>query len=321
MPADPLVSVVLSVNRDRGRLDATMRSVLEQYCTDFELIVVNDAAPPDVRTRLDHWCREDRRVRVVENAANLGLTRSLNRGLDRARGRYIARIDEGDLWLPEKLAAQIRRLEAAPDVAIIGTRYRNYQDGDPRGTSGTCLPLEDHEIRRWLFVGRTPLIHPSIVFRRGLARYNDGARTSQDFELYLRLSLIGRLNNLPDELLLSYTPADAVSVRNEHVQFFNHVQMHRAFMQALTGRSSRETFIAAGTDFDRIRKRSRLHASYVEVALRTLRALPKRSMTRRVLRNLLVPEFFIYYVQTRSAPYRLRRTFESYLDGASPLRP
>ena len=316
----PIVSVILSVNRDRGRLDATLSSVLEQSYEDIELIVVNDAAPADVRMTLDRRRAVDRRIKVIANDSNLGLTRSLNRGLACATGRYIARIDEGDLWLPGKLRAQVAFLEGAPEYMIVGTQYRAYWNEMPEGRSGTRLPIDDAEIRRWLFVGRTPLIHPSILFRSGLVRYNDGARTSQDFELYLRLSLVGKLRNLADELLMSYTPVDAVSVNHEDLQFTNHVHMHRTFMRVLSGDENREEFIREGANFERLAPRGRVHAGYMRVTLRAMRRLPKRSLRRRILRNLLMPEFLVYYVRTRSAPYRMTRTYASYLDEQGTVR-
>jgi glycosyltransferase involved in cell wall biosynthesis len=315
---EPIVSVLLSVNRNRGGLKATMESVLSQSFARLELIVINDAAPPDVRDTLVELQARDARIRLLENGDNLGLTRSLNRGLGAARGRYIARVDEGDLWLPGKLEMQVSFLDARPVHVLVGTRYRNYSERTPEGRNGTALPIEDRQIRRWLFAGLTPIIHPSIVFRRGLVSYNPDASTSQDFDLFLRLSLIGKLHNLPEELLLSYTPADAVSVTHEDLQFWNHVHMHKQFLDALRGRSSRTAFVDNGTDFTQAQPRGRVRAGYVRFVLQVLRRLPRRGLARRVLRNALVPDYLIYYIRARSAPYRLRRTFFSYANDRFP---
>jgi glycosyltransferase involved in cell wall biosynthesis len=324
--AEPLVSVLLAVNRDRGRLDATLDSVLSQSFHEIELIVVNDAGPPELREKLDAARDKDARVTVIHNAANLGLTRSLDRAVEQARGTYIARIDEGDVWLPGKMTMQVEFLETRPEYVLVGTQYRNYSAGDPAGRSGTRFPTEDRDIRRWLFAGLTPIIHPSIVFRRGRVAYNREARMSQDFDLFLRLSLIGRLHNLPDELLLSYTPTEAVSVTHEDLQFHNHVQIHRQFIEALQGRRSIAEYVDRGTDYSEVRPRSPLRAAYMRSVLLLMRRLRRRGLTRRILRNVLIPEFLHNYLQARSAPYRLKGTYlryvagEHFVDGARPSR-
>jgi glycosyltransferase involved in cell wall biosynthesis len=312
---DPTVSVLLSVHKDRGHLQRTLDSVLTQSYRDLELIVVDDGAPPSVRQLLRRRRAADGRVQVVVNPRNLGLTRSLNRGLERAAGRYIARIDEGDLWLPGKLQAQVEFLDARSEYVLVGAQYRNYSEGDLEGRSGTRLPGTNTEIRRWLFRGLTPVIHPSIVFRRGLLSYNPDASTSQDFDLYLRLSLLGKLHNLADELLLSYTPSvDLISVDHEDLQFANHVRMHREFLDVLRGRADRRLFVERGTDFQRRGGPGPIRARYTRRALTALGRLPRRSMRRRVLRNLLIPDFLVYYVIARSSPYRLPGIFRAYLE-------
>jgi glycosyltransferase involved in cell wall biosynthesis len=318
---EPMVSVLLSVNRDRGRLDATLRSVLSQSFDGFELIIVNDAGPSALGARLAAASAADVRIRLLENEVNQGLTRSLNRALARAGGRYVARIDEGDIWLPGKLEHQVRFLEDNPTHVLVGTRYRNYTDDDLAGRCGTTLPVEDQAIRRWLFAGLNPLIHPSIVFRRGPVSYSDAAATSQDFELFLRLSLVGRLHNLPNELVLCYRPRGAVSVASEHVQFFTHAEMHRQFLDVLRGRRDARAYVLDGTDFSNRGPLADVRFAYMQRCLRLLAPLPKRSLGRRLLRNLLIPDFPIYYAISRSAPYRLRKAFRSYKQHERPVRP
>ena len=93
MPRDsspPTVSVVLSTYNDDQFLLQAIESVLGQTLGDFELIVVDDGSTDSTAELLDSV--DDRRLRVLRNPRNIGLTRSLNRGLEAARGHYIARL-------------------------------------------------------------------------------------------------------------------------------------------------------------------------------------------------------------------------------------
>lgn len=113
------MSVVLAARDAAATIDEAARSVLGQTVVDLELVVVDDGSADgtaDVLARLD-----DDRLRVVRNDSSLGLAGALNVGLDAARGRYIARMDADDLALPEWLEHVLGRIEAAPEVAVVGT--------------------------------------------------------------------------------------------------------------------------------------------------------------------------------------------------------
>ncbi|MGH3066396.1 MAG: glycosyltransferase family 2 protein, partial [Gaiellaceae bacterium] len=119
MPTAPLVSVLLAVHDGELYLRAALESALRQTIDDLELIVVDDAstdATPDVVAQI-----ADSRLRVLRNDEQLGLARSLNRGLDEARGRYVVRLDADDVALPRRLERQLARIRATPGTVILGT--------------------------------------------------------------------------------------------------------------------------------------------------------------------------------------------------------
>ena len=98
-----------------------VRSVLGQTYKDFELLVIDDCSTDGTAAELERVADGDDRLRIVRNDENVGLTRSLNRGLDEARGEYVARHDADDRSAPERLARQVAYLNANPDVAVVGT--------------------------------------------------------------------------------------------------------------------------------------------------------------------------------------------------------
>ena len=101
MPTAPLVSVLLAVHNGEPYLRTAIESVLRQTVTDLELLVVDDGstdATPSVLAGIG-----DERLRVLRTAERQGLARSLNRGLDDARGKFVARLDADDVALPARI--------------------------------------------------------------------------------------------------------------------------------------------------------------------------------------------------------------------------
>lgn len=294
----PVVSVIMSVNKDRGNLQRSIDSVLDQTYQDFEFIIIDDASPDDELTKLKQIAGNDHRLKIYTNSNNLGLTKSLNKGVKKAQGTYIARIDEGDLWKPEKLERQVDFLETHPDYVLVGCRYNTYSD-EEGAHSPTKLPGNDKEIRKWLVKGLTPFTHPAILFRNQI-NYNVDATTSQDFELYLRLYFEGKLYNLKDELVSILISKKSITRKFESVQFYNHFNMHQMFLKHYlnnNGNSISESF--GCLNYDNILKKQQFRLWYMERILSILENLKRRSFMRRVLKNILIPDILIYNVKRK----------------------
>src|SRR5690554_5426196 len=102
-----IVSVIMSVfNRPWG-IKETVNSVLNQSFSDFEFIIVDDGSSEPTAQLLDEIAGRDPRIKLLRNQANVGLTRSLNRALEIARGEFVARIDAGSTWAAHKLEKQL----------------------------------------------------------------------------------------------------------------------------------------------------------------------------------------------------------------------
>ena len=128
--SEPRVTVLMTVYNGAAYVRSAVDSVLAQTYADFELLVIDDASTDgsgDVVRAVG-----DARIRVVPNAANLGLTTSLNTGLALARGELVARHDADDLSRPERLATQVALLDTRPEVSLVGSWYQKI---DPAGES------------------------------------------------------------------------------------------------------------------------------------------------------------------------------------------
>lgn len=296
----------MSVYKDRGRLAETVESVLKQSFEDFEFIIVDDGSGDDTYKKLLRFSALDKRVKIFKNEVNVGLTKSLYKGVSLSNSKYIARIDEGDVWVQEKLNKQVRFLESNPDFVIVGSQYFNFDESGQK-FGATKLPQENRDVKKWLIGGKTPMTHPTIVFRNGLINYNSDATTSQDFELYLRLAFMGKMANLPDQLVGVLRPADAISSKKRHVQFFNHLIMHSQFIDSIRD-NTHDDFSESGVDFTKKPLLMDARSIYMAKALAFLDFFG--SKVSRVIKYFLVPDFIIYKIFKKKSLLRFSGFFE-----------
>lgn len=198
----PAISVILAVHNGGPLLDEAIHSILAQTFTDFELLVIDDGSTDDSYNRAAAF--KDSRIRILRNETNIGLTRSLNRGLAEARGEFVARQDADDISLPGRFAAQVEFLRANRFVVLVGTSaIRINPKGGRIGTND--LPTT-HEAIRWASLVDNPFLHTSVMFRRAVVQelggYDEEFSVCQDYALWNKLAAKHRVANLPDRLVM-----------------------------------------------------------------------------------------------------------------------
>jgi glycosyltransferase involved in cell wall biosynthesis len=186
------VSVLMPVRDAEGTLPAALESLLAQTDPDWELLAVDDGSSDGSREVLAASARRDPRVRVLA-AARRGLVGALETGLAAARAPVVARMDADDVSAPERLALQRRHLETRPGVGVVGARVEF--GGDPVRQAGYARHvawtngLLSHEAIALACFVESPLVHPSVAFRRELVDRLGGYRGGafpEDYELWLR---------------------------------------------------------------------------------------------------------------------------------------
>lgn len=109
----PLVTVITPAYNAERFIKETMDSVLAQSISDWEMIVLDDGSTDATREIVAAYMRTDPRIRLVVNEKNMGVARTRNRGIEMARGQYVAFLDSDDVWLPEKLEFQLAKMADA----------------------------------------------------------------------------------------------------------------------------------------------------------------------------------------------------------------
>lgn len=195
---NPVVSVLVGVYNEEKYIEASLQSLLDQTFGDFEVIVVDDCSTDSSVEIVQLF--DDPRVRLLENEENIGLTKSLNRALDAAEGRYVARQDADDLSYPSRLEREVAYLESHEDVALVGTgAYLIDGDGEIRQERTVLETVSFDDL-----VAKNHIIHGSILARtdvfESVGRYDDLFRYSQDLDMWLRIAEEHEIRNIPEPL-------------------------------------------------------------------------------------------------------------------------
>ena len=187
----PEVSVVIPTRDREPWLLQALRSVLAQREVSLEVVVVDDGS--DDGTRSSVAALADPRVRLLANGASLGVAAARNRGVAAATGRWIAFLDDDDLWAPDKLRLQ---LSAARDAGL-GWVYAGAVsvDASLRIVSRGAPPSPERVLRDLPFRNTVPAGASNVVVRRELvdaaAPFDAKLRHMADWDLWIRLGLEG----------------------------------------------------------------------------------------------------------------------------------
>lgn len=223
----PIVSVLMSAyNAEDFLLDA-VDSILFQSLEDFEFLIINDGSSDATGKILDELT--DPRIRVFHQD-NIGLTRSLNRGLAQAKGKYVARIDADDFSAPNRLEQQVLQLEANPSLGLLGTCWYEADLGT-RTLQIRRRPSQHREIQRRLVLAGATFHHSSVVVPQRIFEtigpYNEAYRQGQDYDLWIRIAAQFDVAICPDLLTATRIGEGNVSVRQRgHLANF---MMHHKF--------------------------------------------------------------------------------------------
>ena len=204
----PLVSVVVPSFDNARFIGAAIDSVLAQTLDDLELIVIDDGSGDDsvplVRERLEQVPAGGPAWRLVARE-NRGIARTLNEGLELARGRYFAYLDSDDLWQPTRLERQVEAMQRAGPAAVACFSDGWIIDAGGRriGRFGRHFPYRGGDIYRDLFLVRFMPSSPTSLFvRRRLEEAGsfDERRSKVDYDAWLRVARLGPVAYVPEPL-------------------------------------------------------------------------------------------------------------------------
>ena len=198
---NPVVSVILpTYNWKSERLSESIDSVLNQTFKDFELIIINDASTNDIEKTILEYVKKDKRIVYLKNEKNLQLTRTLNKWIEHAKWKYIARIDDDDIRMgKDKLEKQIKYMESNLDCWLCWAGEIINIDESWKTINKMQTRLSDDEIRNNILQANQ-FAHSSIMVRKSILGeewvYDPKFNKAEDYELWCRIGIRCKFANL-----------------------------------------------------------------------------------------------------------------------------
>lgn len=226
---DPVVSVIIPVYNGTKYLAETLESVISQTFRDWEVIAVNDGSSDESEIILEKYASKyPFRIRYL-TVQNGGVSRARNTGVSQARGKYVAFLDQDDLWTPEKLERQVEQLENNPELGVsftneslidesgFITRFKRFHLGGPnRGFVFDTLIFDN-------FIPVSSLMmHKDIFLQTG--GFSPEFALSEDFDFLLRITRKYPVDFI-DAPLLQY---------REHSESGTHINIDRITRESMT---------------------------------------------------------------------------------------
>ena len=200
MPETSIITGVYNVEHCTS-FPKAMDSILHQTYTNFEWILCDDGSTDATWELLCSYAEKDNRIRLLKNKYNLGLAASLNRCLEQAEGKFIARQDADDYSTEERLEKQIAYLKNHPETDLLGCQSFLFDEQGVWGKEKFPVRVTNQD-----FLFCSPYKHGAVVFRREVLERTGGyrvakeTRRAEDYDLFMTIQTFGKGENLPENL-------------------------------------------------------------------------------------------------------------------------
>lgn len=213
--ASPSISILLPVYNGAEFVRSAIDSLLAQTFTDFELIVLNDGSADNSQEIIDSYS-DSRIVRVCHD--NMGLHRTLNKGIALAKGKYICRMDQDDISAPDRLEIQKNFLDSNSDVGLVGSTSWLVIIGETTKRV-VGYAFDDYEIK-WFLLFDNPMVHSSVMFKKDILELSGGYAEdrkynyAEDYDLWSRMAIHTKIYNIDSPLVTRIEMPDGMSYAN-----------------------------------------------------------------------------------------------------------
>lgn len=227
MKQEPLVSIITPLYNSEKFIKETLESVLNQTYKNWEMIIVDDCSSDRSVEIVEKYQQKDERIKLLKNKKNLGGAGARNRGIESARGKYIAFLDSDDLWKNNKLEKQIIFMEKNN----VLFSYSNYER---IGENGERLNIYSKIINKITY---KELLYQNIIGCL-TAVYNveklgkifmPNIRTGQDYALWLEILKKAEIAYGINENLAYYRVRKGSLSKNKVRKIKNLYKMYRVY--------------------------------------------------------------------------------------------
>lgn len=216
----PKISVIMPVyNTQESFLREAIESILNQTYCDFEFLIIDDGSVNNAADVIHSY--NDDRIKYIKNEKNLGIIKTLNKGLELMQGEYIARIDSDDVALAERFEKQVKFLDENPNISILCSRFQWF----PKDRIITP-PVSDKQIKENLLLSTNVIGHSTVMIRTDFIkkfnlRYDDEFKYCEDYRLWLDAIDKTKFACLPEILVKYRIHENSVCQKNIDTQHLN----------------------------------------------------------------------------------------------------
>lgn len=226
--SSPLISVLMPVYNSEKYLAAAIESILNQTLKDFEFWIINDGSQDISYDIIENYAVRDKRIKTLHLQKNSGIAVALNKGLQKAKSKYIARMDADDISLLQRFAKQITFMEANPAIDMCGTAVQTFDEkkkGDVWQPPLRHKEILAHNVFTPSFSHPTVMIRSSVIKQHRI-RYDESFVPAEDYELWIRMQNLCVMANIPEVLLEYRVSAESTSAKSfsKQRQISNQVQ-------------------------------------------------------------------------------------------------
>jgi len=212
----PLVSVIIPLYNAEKYIKQSIDSILDQTYKNIEIIVIDDGSS-DRSEDIVRSINSDK-IRFLKNEQNLGVSATRNKGIEIARGKYIALMDADDISECTRIEKQVRFLEKNSDFGLVSSHFESFREylvGTKKRVRK--LPIDPEMIHANLLFSNAVCCPATMIRKDVLNKYqlqfDTSLRMAEDFDLWRRLSFVTKIGNI-DEPLLCYRKHKSNSIKN-----------------------------------------------------------------------------------------------------------
>jgi glycosyltransferase involved in cell wall biosynthesis len=232
-----LVSVLIPVYNAEKHLAEAIESILNQSYSDFEFLIINDGSNDKSEEIILSY--SDQRIRYIKNESNLKLIKTLNKGIQICKGKYIVRMDADDISHPERIQKQVDFMESHSEVGICGSWFESF------GSSNNKIVKykEKHDEIFTKMQYQCHFCHPTLIIRKEIFNdsemlFDEDYAHAEDYDFYIKASKKWKFHNIQEPLLKYRIHDDSVSKKYKSTQIQNSLKIKQRLFHDFNTMSS-----------------------------------------------------------------------------------
>ncbi|WP_235375838.1 glycosyltransferase family 2 protein [Campylobacter lari] len=202
----PLVSIIMPTFNRQNYIGFAIESILNQSYLNFEFIIIDDCSTDATYNIIQEYAKNDKRIVVLRNERNRGIVYSLNKCMGICKGKYIARMDDDDISLPERIEKQVDAMERDNSIIVAGCYFKPI--GEDTEFFGNWVNVCEHDMIKLKMMFECSICHPTVMIRAEFLKnhnlaYSYKYQYAEDYKLWTDIiQKGGKIINIPETLLL-----------------------------------------------------------------------------------------------------------------------